>query len=249
MFSNLKKIPTTTEVFSTLERGATFRGCGYRDRYIGTNDDADRVVKECADLGVACRDNRREDRRISKDYAALCVPGYSEIVTLYNIEFHYDNGELSVTISVFRDALAIGDKVYYMYARNNKPPYSFSLVDSQSSEISVYNLERILNEELPQRVGKATAKKLAAWVDYLNRKEAAAVDFLKNGNEEKTKFFASLDASGATYRVSGNNVYITNGALELKATVAQSGIYFDVLKVNARGEDAFKFILNNKIEL
>lgn len=106
-----------------------------------------------------------------------------------------------------------------------------------------------MTEPSPQRVGKATAKKLAAWVEMLDRSESAAVDYLEQSNDEKTKFFARLDASGATYRVSGNNVYITNGALEFKATIEQSGIYFDVLKINARGEDAFKFILNNKIEL
>lgn len=249
MFTNLKEIPTINEVFNKLESGATFRGCGYRERHYGTKDDADRVAKECEALGVACRDDRREDHKISDNYAALCVPGYSEIITLYEIIYDYDHGEKSVSISKFRDVLAIGAKVYNIISKNSKSPYSFSLVNSRSFEINWYSLERLFTEPDPNRVGKATAKKLAAWVEYLDRREAAAVAYLNKSEDAKTTFFARLDASGVKYHVSGKDIYITNGALSLRATVEQSGVYYSDLKIDARGEDALNFILNNKIEI
>lgn len=141
------------------------------------------------------------------------------------------------------------------YRNKLREPFRFFLVGAtqyDSSKLKYFKFE----ESEPQRVSKATPKKLQAWADYLNAEEAAKQAYIKANKDKKEAFFKRLDASGVKYRINGSEVTIYNGCLMAKVSISEGSIYCRAPEFNGQDketnpyyniykETALDFILNN----
>lgn len=140
----------------------------------------------------------------------------------------------------------------------SREPYRFYLV-GETPYSHGKNQYFKYNEPEPNRVGKATEKKIKAWADYLNAKEAAMQAYIKENKDKKAAFFARLDASGLEYKRNGNEVLIYNGCLTQKVTIGENDVYphqpeFDYYRCDSpirrkEGKTSLDFMLENSFPI
>lgn len=185
----------------------------------------------------------------------LIVNGVSCLVAV--VDFETATPDKLTVISVGYWLLYDGQLLRPQHDRSNEP-YRFFLVGSTEYDFRYRGEQRYFKYDVPapQRIGKATEKKLRAWADWLNGKEAALAAYRQNTQNVYAEFFAKLDASGLPYTRNGNNVIVTNGCLKMKAELGEGKVYcarpeFDWSSDNkayfARGVNSLDYMLNNVI--
>lgn len=151
---------------------------------------------------------------------ALEVPGVSELVHVcYFVAI--DSRTLALEHAGYW--LVFNNQLMRPYHCKQGEPYRFFLPCEMNYNEKSKNFKYEIEE--PQRVGKATQKKLKAWNDYLNNKEKAKQEYIANAHKIEDDFFQRLEASGLRYRKNGNQVEIYNGYLKAVAEIGETGIY------------------------
>lgn len=124
--------------------------------------------------------------------------------------------------------LAINDKLYNCWATNpQKTLFSFRLVGAADIPDGFE-----FSKQPPQRVGVATEKKLLAWVEWLDAREAAIRDYLQAGKDADMNLMRRLEKSGAEYVREGNKVTIFNGPLKMSVEIGVHRIFPANLQLN-----------------
>ena len=169
------------------------------------------------------------------DISALVVPGVSQIERLYMVTVYSradDVCELNTQAVI--TMLAIGDRIYYAGARWDKPgqPRALSLYNSITHAIPYSVGWKYDGEPAPNKIGKATAKKLQAWVTWLDKLEAAAAEYINRGNAELNKLIDRLNASGVEWVRDGDTIHIYNGVLRMEVKINTGGLSYGFPEVD-----------------
>lgn len=206
------------------------------------------LCNELESAGVDVRTSEWDKKRMNekaKEMAGLFIPGLSEFLPLYNVVIYESCNHIQAVVTP-RAHLLIDDRIYFVYGKNGK----FTLFYYNGTNPRGFEYK----EEVPNRIGKATVKKLAQWVEYLDRKEAAAVEYLNKGASELNALIERLDASGVEYQRGNNTIVIKNGPFSLKYEITPGGLrcgrpefnFYDIYKRNQFADStALDFMLNN----
>lgn len=172
-----------------------------------------------------CSTEMRE--KISK----LCVPGVAEIVDIFTIKIELSDRNIVASVEGAYPVLIIDNRAYSVPAwpsDNANKTYSLSLF-SLSYAANAYRIATAegwkFNKPAPKKIGKANAKKIAEWVEYLDRREAAANEYLNRGEAAERDLIKRLDASGVSYEKEGKFIKIRNGVLACVIEFSPSGFY------------------------
>lgn len=240
---NFKKEINFVEYFSKVKE--TGNPVGFRDL---TESQTVELCNELESAGVDVRTSEWDKKRMAekaKEMAGLFIPGLSEFLPLYDVSIYRNYGNICAKVSIYA-YLLIDNRVYRTYDRNGK----FTLFYYNGTNPRGFEYK----EEAPNRIGKATVKKLAQWVEYLDRKEAAAVEYLNKGAAELNALIERLDASGVQYQRGNNTIVIKNGPFSLKYEITPGGLCcgrpeFDFYDIYRRKQfadtTALDFMLNN----
>lgn len=169
------------------------------------------------------------------DISALVVPGVSQIERLYNVTvYSRADGICELDTQAVLNMLAIGERIYYAGARWDKPlqPRALSLYNSITHAIPYSVGWKYDGEPAPNKVGKATAQKLQAWVTWLDKIEAAAAEYINRGNAELNTLIDRLNASGVEWKRDGNTIHIYNGVLRMEVKIKTGGLSYGCPEVD-----------------
>lgn len=258
--TNLSTVPTVAEILACVDGPRCVR-------LSVTLDTLDELREGMKAAGVEVRElseyGCKQGDEIRAKLAGLVVPGVSELVDVYGVTIEGDERRRLLVVDGVRPYLVINNRAYFVPAwSNDKRGTTYRLfLPRETAEVSKINNSEgwTYKEPEPQKISKATAKKLAAWVEYLDRREEAAREYLDRGKTAAAKLFERLDAAGAEYKRDGNKVTIYNGPLSLVVELSQSGVYigrpsvdlgryYQTIRANFPGEDsALSFMLNAKI--
>lgn len=240
---NLQKSINVTEILNNVKESG--KQIILRDL---TETQCVELCNELEFAGVERRTSEWDYKRMAEraeEMAGLFIPGLSEFLPLYNVEIYESCGHIYANLTP-RAYLLIDDRIFSVYGKNGK----FALCNHNSTNPRGFEYK----EEAPNRIGKATVKKLAQWVEYLDRKEAAAVEYLNKGAAELNALIECLDASGVEYKRGENSVVVKNGPFTLKYDITPGGLhrgrpefdFYDIYK-KAQVPDAaaLDFMLNN----
>lgn len=172
---------------------------------------------------------------------SMAVPGVSEAVVMYETEMFRHYGE-AVRLSVqARECITIDGRPYSVaWWADNKKTHSLYTYDAPATREAEYH-RWSFGEPAPQKIGKATAKKLREWAAWLDRREAAAAAWLAKGKSEVDNLIARLDASGVEYERNGGEIYVYNGILKQTITTSPGVIYYGFPELDTlRLHDAMK---------
>lgn len=154
--------------------------------------------------------------------SGLELEGVSELLMVIGLQA-IDEHSLSVENASYW--VLYGNQLLIPHYSKPQLPCWFSLA-GETSYMSGKNQYFQFNQAAPNNVGKATPKKLQAWSDYLNRKEAAMQAYLQETVNIHTQFFKRLDDSGLKYRRNGNHVVINNGCLKIECELGEQHVYY-----------------------
>lgn len=239
---NLQKSINVTEILNyVIESGKQFT---LRDL---TETQCVELCNELEVAGVERRTSEWSYMRMAEseeEMAGLFIPGLSEFLPLYDVDIYEKCGHIYALLTP-RAYLLIDDRIFRVYGKNSK----FALCNHNNTNPHGFEYK----EEAPNRIGKATAKKLAQWVEYLDRKEAAAVEYLNKGAAELNALIERLDASGVEYNRGKNSIVVKNGPFTLKYDITPGGLYcgrpefnfYDIYKKTQAPDAALDFMLNN----
>lgn len=198
--------------------------------------------------GVDVRVDEWDEKRLAEkaeEMAGLFIPGLSDFLPLYDVSIYRNYGTACAKVSIYT-YLLIEDRVFGAYGKNGK----FELYYHNGTNPRGFGYK----EEAPNRIGKATVKKLAQWVEYLDRKEAAAVEYLNKGTAELNALIERLDTSGVEYQRGNNSIVIKNGPFSLTYEITPGGLccgrpefnFYDIRKRYPNSDSvALDFMLNN----
>lgn len=171
------------------------------------------------------------------DISALLVPDVSQIERLYMVTvYSRADGICELNTQAVMPMLAIGDRIYYAGARWDKPgaPRKLKLYNSITQAIPYSVGWKYDAEPAPQKVGKATAKKLQAWVSWLDKQEAAAAEYINRGNAELNALIDRLNESGVEWVRDGDTIHIYNGVLRMEVKIKTGGLSYGYPEVDYR---------------
>lgn len=169
------------------------------------------------------------------DISALVVPGVSQIERLYNVSVYSRvDGVCELNTQAVLPMLAIGERVYYAGWRWDKPGATreLKLYNSITQAIPYSDNWHYAGEPAPQKVGKATAKKLQAWVSWLDKQEAAAAEYINHGNAELNALIDRLNASGVEWVRDEYVIHIYNGVLRMEVRIETGGLSYGCPEVD-----------------
>lgn len=169
------------------------------------------------------------------DISALVVPGVSQIERLYMVTvYSRADGVCELSTQAVLNMLAIGDRIYYAGARLDKPfqPRALSLYNSITQAIPYSVGWEYDGEPAPNKVGKATANKLQAWVTWLDKLEAAAAEYINRGNAELNALIDRLNESGVEWVRDGDVIHIYNGVLRMEVKIKTGGLSYGYPEVD-----------------
>lgn len=126
-------------------------------------------------------------------------------------------------VDTLRYWVVFNDQLLRPYNSKSNEPYSFALPEEYNYNERSRNFD--YDVEVPHRVGKATAKKMQAWADYLNGKEQAKQEYISNAYKVEDDFIKRLEASGLEYHRNGSKVVICNGYLKVEAEIGETRVY------------------------
>lgn len=178
----------------------------------------------------------------------LEVEGVTKLVVAISFEASLNNTLYAESLSYW---VLFNDQLLRPYRSKNKEPFSFLLpMEYKYNEPTRYFEYEV---EAPQRVSKATAKKMQAWADYLNAQEQAKQEYIANAHKVKDDFINRLKTSGLEYRRDGSKFTIYNGVLKVEAEIGETGIYCSTPSFNPPGTKSeyyklggtLDFMLNN----
>lgn len=157
---------------------------------------------------------------------SMAVSGVSEAVVMYSAEMFRHYGE-AVRFGVeARECITIDGRPYSVaWCQDGKKTHEIHTFDAPATREAEYHGWRF-DEPAPQKIGKATAKKLREWAAWLDRREAAAAAWLAKGKSEVDNLVSRLDASGVEYERRGDEITVRNGILKQTITVSPCGIYY-----------------------
>lgn len=217
----------------------------------------DIISTQCAELcdglesaGVDVRTSEWDKKRMTEkaeEMAGLFIPGVSQFLTLSDVVIYESRNHINAEVAP-RAYLLINDRAFKVYDKNGK----FTLYYHNGTDPRGFEYK----EPAPNRIGKATVKKLAQWVEYLDRKEAAAVEYLNKGAAELNALIKRLDASGVEYKRGNSAIVVKNGPFTLKCEITPGGLcygspefsFYDIYKKHPdkdRDSVTLDFMLNN----
>lgn len=165
---------------------------------------------------------------------SMAVPGVSEAVVMYSavIFRHYSE---AVRFGVeARDCITIDGRLYNVaWWAHNENTHRIHMFDAPATREAEYHGWRF-DEPAPQKIGKATAKKLREWAAWLDRREAAAAEWLAKGKSEVDNLIARLDASGVEYERRCDEITVYNGLLKMTISATPAGVYCNYPEVDLR---------------
>lgn len=150
------------------------------------------------------------------DPTPLVLDGVTELVEVFDVRQQNDyKGEFeyfywSDFVRQYIKDLKTGK--LYRFTHTKK---MYQLLNPSDSKASGRNFK--FEEKEPNRIGKATEKKLRAWFDYLEREKTAYDEFCKKNESEREKFISEISALGKIVWTSPNE---TSGVVRSK--------YFDL---------------------
>lgn len=196
--------------------------------------------------------------------AGLVVPGVSELIFYLHVTSWHDwrDGGKGCRVESVQPYLIMNNRAYCLDAwEYDKTGKTYRLFLPDSKTLYEARLAGFKSPEMPKRVNKATAKKLAAWVDYLDGENAAAVAYIKRGTDAADSLLNELDAAGVEYKRDGQTITIYNGPFSMVAELCKTGVYFrePVAKLGKHLKEAaairpdldsrLAFMLNAKINI
>ena len=220
-YKNVNAAPSAAEVMAeVLNTGKTRRIELIGEQY-------NHFVLEFATLGGEFVMPTAQSGR--NDISALVVLGVSQIERLYMVTvYKRADGVCELNTQAVLNMLAIGERIYYAGACWDKP--------GATRELKLYNsITRAIpysvgwkydGEPAPNKVGKATAKKLQAWVSWLDKQEAAAAEYINRGNSELNALIDRLNASGVEWVRDGDTIHIYNGVLRMEVRIKTGGLSY-----------------------
>lgn len=166
---------------------------------------------ECGDDFLRVKNVYDYDNR-AKRYAGLEVSGFTRLVTVCKIEkyaansYSYELGKMTDNPPMWHHEVA------FWALENIKTGVLYYILGSYRD--TTFNL-RLLNEmhvdgfdselEAPNKVGKATEKRLQQWFDYLDTVEADKAEFVRIRDERIATFKKRLEETGLEVIWNGNN--------------------------------------------
>lgn len=149
--------------------------------------------------------------------------------------------------------LAINDKLYSCWPTNSQNTlYTFRLVGASDIPDGFE-----FSKQPPQRIGVATEKKLLAWVEWLDAREAAIRDYLQAGIAAEENLIRRLDECGAEYTREGKIIMVLNGPLKMRVELGANRIFPGNLQLNyqylyekaLRKNSSLDFMLDNIVTI
>lgn len=165
---------------------------------------------------------------------SMAVSGVSEAVVMYSAEMFRHYGE-AVRFGVeARECITIDGRPYSVaWSADGKKTHGLFTYDAPATREAEYHRWNF-NEPAPQKIGKATAKKLREWAAWLDRREAAAAAWLAKGKSEVDNLIARLDASGVEYVRRGDEITVHNGLLKMTISATPAMVYCNRPEVDQR---------------
>lgn len=186
----------------------------------------------------------------SKRYSGLEVSGVSRLVTVCILDKYGSNyyskelGKMVDTPPVWHNETAFlaleninTGKLYHISGGYRDTTFSLYLLDA-------VNVNGFNNElEAPNKVGKATAKRLQQWFDYLDTVEANKAEFIRIRDERIAAFKKRLEDTGLEVIWNSNN----SGRIEKGMFIYKFEFYYDG-NVHETWEKNYKGAIHNDLE-
>lgn len=218
--NNLRGVPNLPELLAGLEDShyihANCLTPGHLEGVRAYMAAAGAVINEPSQYDRGNKEKKRERM------AGLIVPGMSEIVELYDIRISRGSGDGRYCLDIYEHLyLAINNRIYSTGVTTwGRPepvalahPYDISAARQAAANGWEYS------EPEPNRIGKATAKKLAAWVEYIDRREASAAEYVGAEARAVSDLLAQIEAAGLEYQRKGTEIKILNGPFSMVCRV------------------------------
>lgn len=179
----------------------------------------------------------------SKRYSGLEVSGVSRLVTVCMLEkygshnYSEELGKMVDTPPVWNNETAFWaleniktGKLYRISGGHRDTTFNLFLLDTKN--IDGFNSEL----EAPNKVGKATEKRLQQWFDYLDAVEANKAEFVRIRDERIAAFKKRLEETGLKVIWNGNNCgRIEKGMFTYKFEFYHDGNVHEMWEKNYNG--------------
>ena len=154
-----------------------------------------------------------EIEKVSSVFGELC-----EVVELYSVSFH--DGKYypeHATVHVIYDGY-----IMLPYCRYNEKSFEFFNPHERADNFTDYQNKN----ERPQKVGKATPKKLQSWVDYLKNERAERSGHKKSIDEKIESFLGTVrNVQGMEICDNETRGRMTKGGLEYTFSIDKKSGY------------------------
>lgn len=197
---------------------------------------------ECSDnfLKISYYYNYEKDL---KRYSGLEVSGVSRLVIVCMLEeygshnYSEELGKMVDTPPVWNNKTAFSaleniktGKLYHISGGHRDTTFTLSLLEAK-------NIDGFHNElEAPNKVGKATEKRLQQWFDYLDTVEMNKAEFVRIRDERIAAFKKRLEETGLEIKWNGNNCgRIEKGMFAYKFEFRYNGEVCETWEKNYKG--------------
>lgn len=166
----------------------------------------------------------------------LAVPGFSEIVEQFGFELYDYSEERSYGITR-EDCWVLGDDTSYVLRiiptveilriwapDNSGKRFGLSLQQRQLGACRDFTF----SEERPQYIGKATEKKIQAWLDYLHREREAETNYMAEARVKNAQLRAAILKRFPNAQLREDNGWLVEawykeGVLDYHVTATEAG--------------------------
>jgi len=137
---------------------------------------------------------------------------YYQVHTFVKLHVYEEEGKEKIYIDHLNHYILANG----VYLRPYKPKWnvkSFEL--SLKNRTNIQGIYSFYEEEKPNKIGKATTKKVEQWLEYLQKEEQAKKDYLNDKDEERQKFLQKLEPykDKIVWQKENEIGYIENGNL------------------------------------
>ena len=168
----------------------------------------------------------------NKIKSELAIDGFTEAVEVFDVYTEYtDSGDVKYRYlnRVFTMLKCLKNKNVYQVVKGRNEGYRFLIpyfdLPLKGNRYFEYN------EKEPNKVGKATVKKLQAWFDYLDAKFAALLAYIEQGKNGRAEFLEKLKRLGIKedeIKWDGKNILrIVRDSFEYKAEFGENGSVYE----------------------